>query len=132
MYHNFPFSLFVTVARPTFFWKLHVSRDRGERIFPEESFVRTFLFRGKPEGSLHDSQIAFRRGGGGGLSVIDHRENSRSVDLPRPIPLNPRNLKLQKCSFGVVPPLPSPRSGVSRTEKVKSYPDGYTGIADRR
>lgn len=67
---------------------------------------------------------------GGGLSVIDHRENSRSVDLPRPIPLNPRNLKLQKCSFGVVPPLPSPRSGVSRTEKVKSYPDGYNG--DRR
>ena len=62
-----------------------MSRDRGERIFPEESFVRTFLFRGKPEGSLHDSQIAFRRGGGG-LSVIDHRENSRSVDLPRPIP----------------------------------------------
>lgn len=40
---------------------MHVSRDRGERIFPEESFVRTFLFRGEPEGSLHDSQIAFQR-----------------------------------------------------------------------
>lgn len=59
---------------------MRVSRNRGERTFPEESFVRTLHSRGEPDESLRDSQITFQ-GDSNGLSVIDRRENSRSVDL---------------------------------------------------